>query len=68
MSVWEVREDAQPACMARKITKNDHKFIKPFLNPGYSGHFNFSYGKFLLDAGYDTKYTDLMVFNWEEPY
>ena len=42
--------------------------IKPFVNYAYSGHFNFSYGKFLLDAGYDTNFTNVSVFNWEEPY
>ena len=54
MSVFEFREDAQPAWSARAIRKNVQKSTKPFVNYGYSGHFNFSFGRFLLDAGYDT--------------
>ena len=68
MSVFEVREDAQHACSARSITKNVDRLSKPFINPAYSGHFNFSLGRFLLDAGYDTYFTNAIIFNWEEPY
>ena len=58
MSLFEVREDeesrGQPAFKGRKVDKNVDKLTKPFASPAYSGHFNFSHGKFLLDAGYDT--------------
>ena len=57
MSVYEVREDMQPACSAREVTKNADRLTKPFINYAYSGHFNFSFGKYLLDAGYDTTFS-----------
>ena len=68
MTVYEVRDDAQPACFGRPVTKNVDKLTKPFASPGYSGHFNFSHGKFLLDAGYDTQFSNIGIFKWEEPY
>ena len=66
MPIYEIRRDGQPACKARSIEKNAEKLTRPFLNPAYSGHFNFSYGHFLLNAGYEGKFEN--VFSWEEPY
>ena len=72
MSLFEVREfvdsRGQPAFMGRTVDKNVEKLTKPFASPAYSGHFNFSHGKFLLDAGYDTQFANIGIFIWEEPY
>ena len=68
MSIHEFRFDNQYAAKGRIVNKNADKFTKPFASPFYSGHFNFSYGKYLLDAGYDTAFTNFGVFTWEEPY
>ena len=57
-----------PAFGGRSIAKNVDKLIKPFESPCYSAHFIFSYGKLLIDAGYDKAFTDINVFHWEEPY
>ena len=54
MVIYEIRKDASTTCAARPIMKNADKLTKPYASPAYSAHFNFSYGKFLLDAGYDT--------------
>ena len=65
MVVEEVRPDGQPVCMSRSIEKNPQKLTRPILSPAYSGHFNFSHGHLLLNAGYEEVAN---VFSWEEPY
>ena len=68
MSLFDFENDKQPIPSARAITKNANKLSKPVVSYAYSGHFNFSMGKYLIDAGYDTAFTGKSVFNWEEPY
>ena len=48
------------------ILRNKEWFTKPFETGGFSGNFVFSYGHFLVNAGYDKQFSN--VFQWEEPY
>ena len=41
------------------VQKNRDKLTRPFKTHAYSGHFNFSHGHFLLNAGYDDKYNNV---------
>ena len=66
LSLYEIRDDGQPAFMSRGVENNQSKLTKPFEIPSYSGHFNFSYGHFLKNAGYMSEYEN--TFSWEEPF
>ena len=64
MSHYEVREDGMPAWKGRSIEKNAHKLIKPWETPLASGHYCFSHGHLLENAGHDGSFEN--NFSWEE--
>ena len=64
MSQYEFRHDGMPAWKGRTIEKNAHKLIRPWETPLASGHFCFSHGHLLENAGHDAKYEN--NFAWEE--
>lgn len=50
----------------RNIEYNLHKIKVPYETPSFAGGFSFSYGHFILNAGYDRNVDN--IFIWEEPY
>ena len=64
MSQYEFRKDGMPAWKGRSIEKNSDKLIRPFETPLASGHFCFSHGHLLENAGHDGKFEN--NFAWEE--
>lgn len=64
MSHYESREDGMPAWKGRSIEKNAHKLIRPWESPLASGHYCFSHGHLLENAGHDGSFEN--NFSWEE--
>ena len=64
MSHYEVREDGMPAWKGRSVEKNAHKLTKPWETPLASGHYCFSHGHLLENAGHDGSFEN--NFSWEE--
>ena len=50
----------------RYIDSNRSKLVRPFETPVVAGGFIFSYGHYILNAGYSKTFDN--IFNWEEPY
>ena len=48
--------------------RNEDKLTKPLEGHSFSGHFVFSYGHLLINAGYDCGVDRNFVFFGEEPY
>ena len=55
-----------PDVQSFDVQRNHDKLVRPFENHGFAGHFVFSSGHLLLNAGYDGDYN--YVFYWEETY
>ena len=51
---------------SRNIDKNQLEITRPFESGALAAGFNFSHGHYILNAGYDTDFEN--VFLWEEPY
>ena len=68
MAIREFRTDISLAAEGRVIDKNADKLTKSYVSPLFAAGLVFSHGRFILDAGYDTAFTELGAFPWEEPY
>ena len=68
MALSEFRPDFSIEAEGRMIDKNADKLTKSYVSPLFAAGLVFSHGRFILDAGYDTAFTDLGAFSWEEPY
>ena len=64
MSHFEFKNDGMPAWRGRSIEKNSDALIRPFETPLASGHYCFSHGHLLENAGHDGNYENNYV--WEE--
>ena len=64
MSWYEAREDGMPAWKGRPVERNEDKLIRPFESPLASGHYCFSHGHLLENAGHDGSFEN--NFSWEE--
>ena len=58
--------DKMPVNSGSHIQRNSKWFTRPFEVATLTGHFIFSHGHFILNAGYSTHFNT--VFQWEEPY
>ena len=63
MSQYDTYTDGRPAFEGRGIEKNADKLIRPFESPLASGHFVFSHGHLLENAGHEDNDEN---FSWEE--
>ena len=59
-------ENGYPAYQPFNIDRNVDKLIKPFKGSSFAGGFNFSFGHYISNVGYDSQFDH--VWTWEETY